>query len=310
MRYPVGLPALFLLLAACGGGPSGPEAPAGYYVTARINGVPLHADENTIDASMNTAATPGRLSFQAGSQAAPPGQLSLSLGYVSGPGAYPAGVDVEHIRGSHIAQYAGGVRSTGWNGAAGMVTILSIDQTSMRGTFSGTLATGTIPGVVEVTEGQFRVPLNPGFRLAGPTDHPSMLRLSTESHQWLAGLVVALRSDDGTITFEGLAGANWYRILLEDVTVPGEYAIAYSSSPRRVVLLQSEFLDGNWGGHAGDAGTVSITTLTADRIAGTITATLQPNRFGQQPRTFTLEFDSMLRPASGPSGLLGANPGL
>src|SRR5690606_21615456 len=156
---------------ACGGGGDGPTGPGGgggggggeNLLTARFNDVPWTATPSTIAPFGTTTAIPGSLSFYGATISGTTRQLALMLGRIPGPGTYPLGMNSGTGAGG-VATILEGSQTwtTPLSGAAGAVTITTLTDTRVAGTFAfeaTPLVAGTLSPVT-VTEGRFDVPLN------------------------------------------------------------------------------------------------------------------------------------------------------
>jgi hypothetical protein len=272
-------------LGGCGGGDSsGPGGSSGF--TARIDGQAWEAEPISI-ASQAIGAIPGGL-LLLGSQTTGgvSRTLTVSLYNISGPGTYPLGVSSNVFGGIGQVGEAGESWITENTGNEGSITITTLSASRIAGTFHYTADPGqnnNVGGVRTVTDGRFDLPFK-GPLAPVPDNVGSSVTATLGSEVYTAWSVDGLLQDhlggpgfqfSSTTKFHGL------RVLLSGVTGPGTYSISHTS-PVRSVGAGRNGGDADhccWGGGGSplDAGTITITSLTASRVKGTLTATLQPS---------------------------------
>ncbi len=277
-----------VVLGACGGGgdANGPGGGAG--LTARINGAQWQADPIGTVASA-VAGVPGGI-LVTGSQfeGGVTQSVTITLYNISGPGTYALGVSSDVFGG--IGQVGEGTSAGGGNGwitdntgDAGAVTITTLGGGRIAGSFEFVADTGhrnTVGGVRTVTDGHFDLPLT-GTLVPVPVNKGSKVSAQYGARYYNAWNVFGLLQDNtggAGFQFSSTTKTDGLSIVLGGVTAPGTYSLS-NSNPVRLVIAGHNGGDAAhccWGSNAGDVGSVTITSLTASRVTGTISATLQP----------------------------------
>ncbi|MCC7009738.1 MAG: hypothetical protein IT184_13095 [Acidobacteria bacterium] len=261
-------------LSGCGDGNS-PTSPGGgsATITAIVDG---QAWASAAAARAETDQA-GRLTIVGSRTAGLAGDtLTIVVGYVTGPGTYPLGVN--HISTSGgIATFSQG--TTSWNtplsGASGSITISSLTAARVAGTFQFT-ATATAPatGTKTISSGTFDVPFTTPFTVS--QERGGAVSAMINGSIWNAATAAALGSG-GTF---GFAGSN----LTYDLTLGAQafqagvtYALGNGTGKAMLtVTLQAPGVTGVWGGHATDVGTVTFTSIDGRRATGTFAGVLSP----------------------------------
>ena len=216
--------------------------------------------------------------------------LTINLFNVSGPGTYALGVSSDVLGGTgSVGEGTGTGNAQSWitdnTGSAGTITLTTLSVGRIAGTFSYVAAPGhsnTVGGIRTVTDGSIDlpfggtlvpVPANVGEHIERVAGKPGLQRLDGQRRrpQSLGGSGLQLSSlnKDHGVSFT-----------LSGVSAPGTYALSNSGTAR---LMGAGHNGGDadhccWGGGntGADVGSVTITSLTADRVKGTFSATLQP----------------------------------
>jgi hypothetical protein len=293
-RHSLALPtAIALGLFGCGGGSTAPISVngGGGSFSASVDGVAWTADASTAEARHSE---PGKYVLS-GTKIAGEASLALEIDLynIAAPGTYPLGV------GEKVFGGAGWVVSpltsppkywlTPLSGAAGTVTVSSVSNTRIAGSFSynapAYTITGDATGTRTVTNGTFDLPVrttgNPGPVAANAGGKMSATINGTP---WNAANVTYNKASTG-VQFSGDNTSHLIGINLAGVTGTGTFNLG--SSPLRIINAGGPSTNPTtvnccWGGTLStsgalnDAGSVTITTFTATRIAGTFTATLAP----------------------------------
>lgn len=269
-----------LVLAACGSdGPAAPETGDGH-MTARIDGVAWSSDAAFVDVGVQTG--PSGIYLIQGTRVTGSDALSIiiTLHNIPGPGTYPLGT------GGNVSGGTGNVGETtaGWgtplSGAAGTITITSMADGRMTGTFSFTAAasTGSAAGTRTVTNGSFDLAIAGSGNATPPAPH-TMNRVSATigGGAWNAA-TVALQPGIGS-TWGFAAGNDSYMLSLtaQDITEPGTYPLSNVVPLRMAGVSDPGGPNCCWGAPlAGTSGSFTIVTWTETRITGTFSFTLQP----------------------------------
>jgi hypothetical protein len=272
------------VLSACGGGGTDPNGGGGggggggtFGMTAKIDG----AAWSPSFAASGAHGSAGVWNFVGVSSTGGGSSIMISLYNIRGPGTYPLGVNVTGIGG--MAQVVKG--SKGWGtaltGVAGTITIDTVSNTRLVGTFSFSAVgiSGGATGTVEVTEGVFKLPVatigNPGTL---PDNAGHRLTVSSGDVDYNAGTIAVSFPNDTSMVVATNNTVDGLGIQLAGIHGTGSYTLN-PSNPLHVLTYST--YDGTnfsvWGGVAGDAGSIVITSLTATRIKGTFNVTLQPS---------------------------------
>ncbi len=271
-----------LLVAGCGSSPAGPGTGGNGTFTARINGQAWNANATTIVAAAANASIPGSFSFQGGVISGTAQTLVFNLSRIPGPGTYPLGVNIGTATGGIVTGITG---SQGWatplTGAAGSVTITTLGGGRAKGSFNfvaETIGVGT-PSVITVTDGAFDVPLSAGFTAATPDQLGSRASATINGTAWNAATVVGT-GGPGTYVFNSANTEYSVTITVGPITGPGSGPLSHSVPPLRRIQVIRVGTAQSWGSSPNDQGTITVTALSATRLAGTFTATLTPGSGG------------------------------
>lgn len=285
---------LALFLAACGGdsgtGPD-PDDDDNLF-RAEIDGEEWSASPLTISAASNTGELPGGLIFSGSTTTQPSQALLIHLGRVNGPGTYPLGVNTGTSAGGTLSLVIGSV--SWWTplmGNEGTITITSMSGGRVRGTFSATLqplAGGT--GTIEITNGEFNVPINPGYNEPA-ADNLGSTTSGTVGGGEFHGATVLGFAEAGTV----IVGASTDEYNISITMSPAEVGtLALSSTlPLRTVSVvrTAAFGGGSWGMFQGATGTITISSISATRIAGSVDVSLPAAGGGGGSISVDLDFD-------------------
>ena len=267
---------LCTLVAACGGGdPTNPGGGGGGITnfTAKIDGVDW-APEFAVTA---INPTPGFYSITAvKTMGANNYTMVLQVFNITGPGTYPLGVTVQMIGGTAQLSQA---PSSGWgtpgSGAAGQVVITTLSATQMVGTFEFT-ATPLMGSAVNktVTQGQFDIPVSGTGGLAAANQGSTVTAsLGGQAFTAATGSIILTTGGNPVLTIVATNLTRNITISLADMTGAATYTLS-TSSPVRTIQVG----DGTgmvWtSGTTGGSGSVTISSVTAQRIIGSFTATV------------------------------------
>lgn len=250
-----------------GGGSGGGTGP----LSARIDGVAWSAAEATVSAI--ASVEPGQLGFLGASVSAPSIGMSLTLGSIPGPGTYPLGVNVFTNAGGTGVVTVGGVSAlTPLDGASGSVTIATLTSTRVTGTFSFVAIPSGGGTSIEVTAGNFDVPLSAGFVPVTGDARGSRTVASLGGVEWNAATVVGVGSS-GTYSFTASNTEYTLSCVVGPIDAPDSGPLSLSTPVRRLSVTRN---DGTaaWGASANDTGTLAILTLSGTRITGAFSGSL------------------------------------
>jgi hypothetical protein len=270
----MGAAAVVLAAAACGGDTAGPGNPSGDAAfTARIDGTAWETPATGLVVTGNSNP-PGSMTIVGTNLQNPATTLMLILSRIPGPGTYPLGINVQTSTGG-VANVTRG--STGWStplsGAAGTVTITSITDTRVVGSFSfGADAVAGSAAGVTVTNGQFNVARPSGFVPATAAQVGSRVTGSMNGAAWNAATIVTATDQSFTA-----ANTDWMITFIGQFTAPGTYPLSVLAPPLRRFTVQRLPSGGLWGGTAADQGSITVTSVSATRMTGTYSVTLAPS---------------------------------
>lgn len=284
---------LLFSLAACGGdtpatGPNDPNGSSGTGIfKATIDGQPWEA---TLTTSGGTGVAPnslpGGLQFDgttfAGTNST---HVGLSLGYISGPGTYPLGVNEVSTAGGTgtFLSGSGAAVGTWWTpllGGGGSVTITSLTSARVAGTFLFTATAFSLAsGTKTITNGVFDFPLPAGFAVAPPSNKGSRVSGTLGGVPWNAATVAAnviggafgLAASTDSITLTLTLGS----IVTAGTTYPigGAGSLGVPAGATMTVLKRNP-TRGWSSGFDTPVGSVTFTSLGGNRATGSYTATL------------------------------------
>lgn len=276
--------AVVLACVSCGGedNPAGPGdgggggggGGGGNVFTATIDGQPWKADGNLIFVTGNATPTRQGALLITGSQASSGITLGLNLAFIIGPATQPLGVNAGTTPGGTVTiTDSPDVWMTPLNGAAGFVTITARTATRIAGTFHCTAATlpPAAAGTRSVTDGKFDITVPAGLPDL-PTGVGSTAIASIGGTPWNAATIVGINPGGGT--FSVAADNTAYSITLlpkQPVSAGNTYGIP---SQMTVQVIRTGTTDSWWGGLGADVGTITITTLAADRLVATFSGNL------------------------------------
>lgn len=311
MRSPVRHLALalaqVLLLTGCGGGggASGITGPGGgggggggsSFMRAKVDGANWTADALT--AGQGALHTQPGFYYVEGIKAAGGATsfLTMSLYNVDTLGTYPMGVSGTTFGGSGTV----GGSTSGWytplSGAAGTVTLTTLTDTRIAGTFAfvTTPAFGSASGTRTITEGSFDYPvITSGTGGPRPDAQGSRVSMKIGVQAWNAATVVSARTGSGSNTTTVIGASNLthsFSFSLTGTLPPGDYPL-HNTTPLMLIIASTTTPAQQWGGSVtfdgtnlvtDDVGTITITDHTATRLRGTFTATLAPSTSGSAP---------------------------
>jgi hypothetical protein len=248
------------LAVACGGssttGPGGSSGKARYYMTANIDGAAWAEDDAQASITGARLTGPGIYSI-AGYSSSAAITILLTLNTIRGPGTYPLGVNFGVPGGT--AQVSN--TSSGWttrlSGAAGSVTIISLTQTEIVGTFTfvangilnapststKNVTTGTFDLPVVAVQAVGPIPDNAGSTitgtLAGQPFTMATIAVTTSPTRNAMGQVTGT-----TLIFGGSNDTQGMGAAISNVNGAGTYALTNKSA--------LEFRHGRGGGQCDD----------------------------------------------------------
>jgi len=287
LLFSVGL----IALGACGSGgdSNGPGTSSGF--TAKIEGQSWEAEPISIAAQAIAGVPGGVLLVGTQTTGGVSRSVTISLYNITGPGTYALGVSSDVFGGiGQVGEGTGGGNSNSWitenTGTAGTITITRLSGGRIAGTFSYVADPGrnnTVGGTRTVTDGKVDLEFK-GTLVAVPDNRGSKVSATLGGQPYNAWSVNGLLQDHlggPGFQFSSSTKLHGLRILLSGVTAPGTYTISHTGAIRSIGAGRNGG-DANhccWGGggSAADVGTITITSITATRVKGTLTATIQPS---------------------------------
>ena len=285
----LGIVVLTALAIACGGDDGGNGGGGGSGFTAVIAAEPWEAEAISISAAAN-AGVPGTILIT-GSATAGGVTRSITLTFynVRGPGTYALGVGSSVYGGrASTGEGTGGGDADLWStpntGVAGTATLTQVSGGRVKGTFSFTGEAGddnVVVGDRTVSNGQFDLALT-GTLATLPANQGSKVsaRLNGRLYNaWSVNGLLTDRTGGAGFRFSSSTEDDALSMELEGITAVGTYAIS-DAVPLRVLIVGKNGGDADhccWGLNAGgDVGTITVTSISADRVQGTFSGTLQP----------------------------------
>jgi hypothetical protein len=212
--------------------------------------------------------------------------ISFTMYNIPGPGTYPLGTG-STVAGGGVAmatQVTNPIQAwvTPLSGADGSITITTLNNQRVAGTFNVTVAPLSSTTLSKtVTNGEFVVPFtnigqntvigplpdNYGSKVSLAQNGNAFNASSASGLYFAANRVAQVQASNNTRSFS---------LSLNEVTGPGTYALGQIA---RVLTLATigQTPQGVWTTSAtGGTGSVTITSITPTRMRGTFTATLQP----------------------------------
>lgn len=279
------------ILAACGGGSGGTTGPTptgGGTFRATIDGSSWVSTQNqTTGGGSGSNQVPGVITMT-GTQvvsATNYTSVTITLGYISGPGTYPLGVNAGTTAGGTAGVIATqgtalGTWNTNLTGNGGTITVSSLTSSRIAGTFSFTappMNFTTTTGTRVVTNGQFDLPLPSNFVAAPSTNSGSTFSALVNGTAWNAATVVALGSG-GSMVVGGTADTLSMSIAPATVMSPGNsYPIGGTGGATMIVIRSGTSKSWTSPTSGAAAGSITLSALANGRASGTFTATLQPS---------------------------------
>jgi hypothetical protein len=212
--------------------------------------------------------------------------ISFSMYNIPGPGTYPLGTG-STVAGGSVAmasQVTNPIAAwvTPLSGADGSITITTLSNQRVAGTFNFTVAPLNNTTVSKaVTNGEFVVPFTDLGQntVIGPLpdNYGSKVTTTFNGTNWNASSAFGTYfAANRVMQFSASNNTRSFNLSLNEVTGPGTYALGQNA---RVLTLATigETPAGVWTtSGTGGTGSVTIASVTATRIKGTFSATLQP----------------------------------
>jgi hypothetical protein len=257
--------------AACGGGggdDDGGGGPGGQSnMSARVDG-------NEWSGLGNAARSAGGIYTVTGADGTD--GISLQLYNIPGPGTYALGLNATGFGGTAIFSTVGAGWGTPLTGLAGSVTITTLTDTRIVGTFhyDATPLNGTASGTVEVTEGEFDMLLQTAGAWSPPDPWDGSRLNGRAGTDTVIGATMAVVLNGDDLLFTGHDMTHVMAITLQDLAATGAFTFHDTAPIRRVQLTD---INGTiiYLTDSTSTGNITVTSMNANRIAGSYTATLK-----------------------------------
>lgn len=270
-RLFLGIAALTLAAACGGGGDDDPQGPGGATNWSAL----IDGEEWT--GLGNAARSAGGIYTITGADASG-GAISISLYNIPGPGTYALGMNATGFGGTAIVSEASPI--SGWatvlNGRAGSVTITTLTDTRIAGTFQYTAAAqnGAATGTRVVTEGEFDMLMLTAGAWSPPDAWDGSRLNGRVGSDTVIGATMAVIYNGDDLVFNAGDLSYLVSFTIQDLTATGALSFHDTAPIRRISLTNpagsiAYFTDST------SAGNVTVTTFNANRIAGSYTATLK-----------------------------------
>jgi hypothetical protein len=212
--------------------------------------------------------------------------LSLLLGFLSGPGTYPLGVNQSTTPGGTLlvqttSTGAFGNFSTGFSGAAGTVTITALTSTQIIGTFQATVPPqlGQSGASKTVTNGTFNMTMT-GFVAATSVNPGSTLQATLGGTPFNGATVTGTGSGGAfsiVATTTSSGGTNGSVSMVTTQTVSAGSSFPFqppAGGGASVVVSVVQGAKSFGGGGPGDLGSVTIASISGGFVKGIFSGTL------------------------------------
>ena len=270
-----GLIVALLAATACSGPTEGKTPPVSAQLTATLNGAPYRPTNVS-------AVLSGAGNFVIASSVGVVGPaVTLRLFSIGKPGTYPLGVTPSVIGGAGDVGADGTSFTTPSTGAAGTVTITAVTRTRIAGTFSF-VATRTVnffdTDSRTVTSGSFDVPVKGSGTLDIPANIGSTVTGAVRDSAFFATQVTVVDvPSNGKLRLDLRQESRRVTLSIPDFAGVGTYQLGYGYGIGRIMQLFAPI--GNFSSEFGGSeltttGTVTITSVSAARVQGTIAASL------------------------------------
>lgn len=298
-----------LFTLACGGGdgptnpgpnpppppsPPPPPPPGGTAnFTATVSGQAWASAVNLVNV---TAAASGTYIVSGTAlQGTNPRSITMTLMNVPGPGSYPLGTGAGVSGGTGIYAESAGGWGTPLSGEAGTITIGTLTAARIAGTFTfvGDAVSGGATGTRSVTNGAFDLPISSGTTT--PVGEKSRMKLSATigGQPYNASTMVTSGTLGSIFVIGGSNTRHSITMGFSSLPGPGTYALGGGVlSSVQVGAPPGGSVSGPlccWNGtFNGSIGSVTVTAITATRMTGTFTFTLQPGGSGAATAPLTV----------------------
>lgn len=281
------------LLAACGGKtgtgpnvPPPPPPPGGGAVTALVNGQPF----GTVSYAQAAHTFSGSYIISVQSVSGVNSKaISISLMNIAEAGTYPLGTGA-NVEGGFASYVENGA---GWgaalSGEAGSITLTTLSDTRMIGTFTftGTEHTGGASGTRTLTNGSFDLPVTTtGTFVPVPDSKRSTLHATVGGQPYVGSTIGSVNTQGGRFVVSIINTKYSLSFSFNGLTAPGSYAV--SAVPGILSSVDVGPPPGAsasgplccWSSALGGSGSVVVSTVTPTRVTGSFAFTINPSSGG------------------------------
>lgn len=284
---------LFTAFVGCGGKsatgpntPPPPPPPAGGPMTATVDGQSF----GTTTFTAATHAATGSYVISAQSVAGLNSKaITLILSNISGTGTYPlgTGAGVEGGLATYVENGAGW--GTPLSGQAGTITLTTLTDTRIKGSFSFTATehTGGATGTRTLTGGTFDLALTTTGTFAPvPESRRNIVSATIDGRSFKASTVASLMSGGRFFVISSSDTKYAVSFSFDNLTAPGTYPISSLPAVLSSVSIGASTAEGQsgpdccWSSALGGTGSVVVTSVTPSRVTGTFAFTLNKSGGG------------------------------
>lgn len=258
---------------ACGGDP-GPDDGGGGggtsgNITAQVDGTDWESAVTSEDAGVGPLGVITIQGTYASTQS-----ITIILSNIDEPGTYPLGVNSSNVGGLAVFSTSTGQSwFTPGSGAAGTIALTTLTQGRIAGTFSFNAIPqgGGATGIKVVTNGAFDL-LLAGTLATLPDNQGSLTSGTVDGSPWTAATSLMTLSS-GTLVVNVSNTSYIIGVIVTGFTAPGSFTVGTPGQAAVSAAVSTTSGGPTW---AFGTGTFTVSSLTATRIRGTLSATIQP----------------------------------
>jgi Family of unknown function (DUF6252) len=205
--------------------------------------------------------------------------ITIILSNIDAPGTYPLGVSAANVGGLAIYSTTSGESwSTPPSGDAGTITLTTLTTGRIAGTFSFTATPlgGGATGNKVVTDGVFDL-LLAGTLATLPDNQGSSTSGTVNGSPWTAATSLVTLTG-GSLVVNVSNSSYIIGVVMTGFPGPGTYDVGLLAGKAATsAVVPANGPSPSWVAGQSGSGTFTVSSLTATRIRGTLTATLQPS---------------------------------
>jgi len=268
-----------------GGGGGGGGGDTSGNITARVDGADWESTVTSADAGVGPL---GSITIQG--TYANTRTITIILSNNDEPGTYPLGVTAANVGGLAVYSTTSGESwSTPPSGAAGSITLTTLAAGRIAGTFSFTATPqgGGATGNKVVTDGAFDL-LLAGTLATLPDNQGSSTTGSVNGSPWTAATSF-MTLTGGSLVLNVSNASHIIGVVMTGFPGPGTYDVGLLAGKAATsAVVPASGASPSWVADPSGSGTFTVSSLTATRIRGTLTATLQPSPGSGATGTLTI----------------------